>query len=88
MTKFTSKLQCAYLGSQTMRVTSNSMLLAGIVIGLDIVELWSCDDEDGIPRCTYVYASDETLLKYPDTIYGHYPNHKKEHTFSPNVSCL
>ena len=85
MARFVNKLQDAYLGSQTLRVTSSSMSLAGIVLGLDIVELWSCD-EDGIPRCTYVYASEETLAEYPDTIYGHYPNHKKEHTFSPSVS--
>ena len=85
MTKFTSKIQSAYLGSQTMRVTSNSMSLAGIVIGLDVVELWS-SDEDDVLKCTYIYASNETLSNYPDTIYGHYPNHKKKHTFSPSVS--
>lgn len=79
------KVQDAYLNSQTMIALSKTMSLAGIILGFDIVELWS-EDIDKKLMCGYVYASDETISKYSDIIVGHYPEHKREHKLSPQVN--
>lgn len=60
------------------------MALASSVLGFEVIELWS-DDGDGKLHCTYVHAEESFLRKYPDTITGHYPNHKREHVLSPRV---
>lgn len=78
----------AYLGTSAMRATQSTMALASSVLGFEIVELWT-EEGDGKLHCTYVHASEETVRRYPEIIAGHYPNHKKEHKLSPEVtSCL
>lgn len=75
-----------YLASSGMRCTEKSMELVSTVLGFDLVELW-WEDEASEKRymCPYVYASDGLTQNYPDIIWGHYPNHKKEHKLSPSV---
>lgn len=83
-------IQDAYLGSEEMRATASSMALAALILGLDIVELWSEDSGQKL-HCTYVHASDDIVAKYPSIIVGHYPMHKREHIVSPKVcfsSCF
>ena len=77
----------AYLGSSAMSATQSTMALASSVLGFDIVELWT-EEEDGHMHCTYVHASSDILKAYPKIISGHYPLHKKEHKLSPMVSTL
>lgn len=76
---------CRYLGTNVMRATSSTMTLASTVLGFDVIELWTESLDDGIMRCTYVYATDAMKKKYPDLIFGHYPEQKKEHKLSPSV---
>jgi len=74
--------------TSAMRVTQSTMALASIVLGFEIVELWS-EELDGNLHCTYVHASDQIVRRYPEVIAGHYPNHKKkEHKLSPVVSQI
>jgi len=84
-------IQDAYLGSEAMRATASSMALASLILGFDIVELWSEDANQKL-HCTYVHATDEVIAKYPSIIVGHYPMHKREHILSPKVrlykTCL
>lgn len=80
----------SYLGSQSMRATSSSMALAAMILGFDIVELWSevhseSDHGKTTLHCTYVHASDNMIKQYPGIIVGHYPNHKNQHKVSPKV---
>jgi hypothetical protein len=75
----------AYLGTSAMRATQSTMALASSVLGFEIVELWT-EEGDGKLHCTYVHASEETVRRYPEIIAGHYPNHKKEHKLSPEVT--
>ena len=75
-----------YIG-QSMRCTQSSMELVSTVIGFDIVELWS-ENEDRNLHCTYVHANESLLQRYPDIIVGHYPNHKKQHKLSPRLCEL
>jgi hypothetical protein len=60
------------------------MALASQLLNFEIVELWS-DEGDGKFHCTYVHADEDLVLKYPEIITGHFPNHKKEHVLSPIV---
>jgi hypothetical protein len=76
-----------YLSSSAMRATSSSMALAASVLGFDIVEIWSENDE-GKLHCTYVHAEKRMTEKYPEIITGHYPTHKREHKLSPKVIIL
>ncbi len=76
--------QDAYLSNDAMNATSKTMSLAAVILGFDIVELWS-EDTDNNLFCTYVHASDEVVSQYPNIIVGHYPNHKREHKLSPKV---
>jgi len=73
-----------YLDSAVMRATSDTMAVASTVLGFDIVELWS-DDENGKLHCTFVQATESLAQVYPNVITGHYPNHKAEHKLSPRV---
>ena len=73
-----------YLGTSAMRATSKTMRLASSILGFEIVEIWSTE-ENGKYHCTYVHVSDDLKEKYPDIISGHYPNHKEEHKLSPMV---
>ena len=73
-----------YLSSTAMQATAATMALASQVLGFEIVEIWS-EEEDGF-FCTYVHADESLKEKYPDIISGHYPKHKKEHKISPKVS--
>jgi phosphohistidine phosphatase SixA len=82
-----SKHLDAYLGSTAMRATQSTMQLASLVLGFDVVELWT-EEGDGHLHCTYVHATEDIIRKYPDVIVGHYPNHKKEHKLSPMVTYL
>jgi hypothetical protein len=82
-----SKQVDAYLGTTAMRATQSTMALASSILGFDIVELWT-EEGDGKLHCTYVHASEDTVKRYPEIIAGHYPNHKKEHKLSPEVSPI
>ena len=62
----------------------SSLALASNVLGFEIVELWS-DDDEGKLHCNYVHAEESLVKRYPNIITGHYPNHKKEHILSPRV---
>lgn len=86
MSKFSNKLQDAYLGTKAMRVTSNSMSLAQMVLDFDIVELWSASENDPKFHCSYVYATDDIIKMAPGILHGHFPLHQKEHKISPSVS--
>ena len=77
---------CRYLATNVMRATSSMMTLASTILGFDVIELWTESLDDGNIRCTYVYATDLMKKTYPDLIFGHYPDHKKEHKLSPMVS--
>eukprot|EP01038_Epipyxis_sp_PR26KG_P016052 gene16052-21797_t len=81
------KRQESYLHTNAMKATSSSLALASSVLGFEIVELWS-EDSDIKLHCTYVHASEEMKMRYPDLITGHYPNHKKEHKLSPKLCGL
>lgn len=72
-----------YLSSTAMQATAATMALTSQVLGFEIVEIWS-EEEDGM-FCTYVHADESLKEKYPDIISGHYPKHKKEHKISPKV---
>lgn len=74
-----------YLTSSSMRSTSSSLALTASVLGFDIVELWSKEENECL-KCTYIHVSNDVMGKYPGLIQGHYPNHKKEHQLSPQVS--
>jgi hypothetical protein len=74
-----------YLTSSSMRSTSSSLALASSVLGFEIVELWSKEQNESL-KCTYIHVSNDVMGKYPGLIQGHYPNHKKEHQLSPHVS--
>ncbi len=43
-----------------MLATSSSMALASIILGFDIIELWS-ETNYGKLTCTYIYINDENL---------------------------
>ena len=78
-----------YLGKQ-MKCTRKSMELVSYVVGFDIVELWT-RDEEGNYACTYVHATENILSRYDGIITGHYPSHDQTHVISPVVShdlCL
>lgn len=77
---------CRYLATNVMRATSSTMTLASTILGFDVIELWTESLDDGKIRCTYVYATDTMKKTYPDLIFGHYPDHKREHKLSPMVS--
>lgn len=77
-----------FFESAGMVATSSSLKLVSIVLGFDLVELWSRDAETDKLRCIYVYADRETEEQYPDIIVGHFPDHKKEHKLSPKVSTM
>ena len=68
-----------------MAVTAASLILVSVVLGLEIVELWS-KGEDGRLMCIYVHAINSVVEDYPDIIVGYYPEHKREHIISPAVS--
>ena len=79
-----------YLKSSSMIALAKSMNLAASVLGFDIIELWSSEDRRESStidsyHCTYVYASPEILGTYPDVIVGHWPEHKRKHTVSPQL---
>ena len=77
---------CRYLATNVMRATSSTMTLASTVLGFDVVELWTESLDSSSLSCVYVYATESMKSKYPDLIFGHFPEHKKEHKLSPSVS--
>lgn len=77
-----------YLGSTLMQATAGALALTSSTLKLDIVELWSLDGESGKLNCTYVQANESFLLRFPEIITGHFPNHKQPHKLSPEVKLL
>ncbi|RYH16811.1 hypothetical protein EON65_29515 [archaeon] len=72
------------LSPVALRAMSQSLSLAATVLGFDIVELWS-DAGDGKLHCTFVHANEDVIAKYPNVIFGYYPDHQRDHKLSPLV---
>lgn len=72
------------LSPKALSAMSQSLSLAATVLGFDIVELWS-DSGNGKLHCTFVHANEDVIAKYPNVIFGYYPDHQRDHKLSPLV---
>eukprot|EP01031_Cornospumella_fuschlensis_P025890 gene25890-31264_t len=75
------------LSPVALRAMSQSLSLAATVLGFDIVELWS-DSGNGKLHCTFVHANEDVIAKYPNVIFGYFPDHQRDHKLSPLLCDL
>lgn len=61
------------------------MKVASLVLGLEILELWT-ESSEGTLNCTYIHASEEIIQLYPSIVAARYPEGKQlTHTASSKV---
>ena len=62
-----------YIASTSSIAVKECMKVASLVLGFEILELWTESKETTI-NCIYLHASDEVIKQSPGIITGHYPD--------------